>query len=370
MSQGQSHATYRKAGVDEEREQKTLREVMLPWFEKTRLNSVEHSVLGVGAGHFATVVQFGASSSIALSTDGVGTKILVARMANRYETIGIDCVANNVNDLICIGARPLVLLDYIAIDRIDENVLEDIARGLSEGAQEAQIEIAGGEIAQVAGLLADSEDGPPMFDLVGTALGEIRGNPPRTLDGSLVSPGDIVLGLPSSGLHSNGYSLARHVIFEKAGLGLDYQIQDTEQTLADALLEPTRIYVRQVQKLWDSEIPVHGLVNISGGGLLNLTRLSADVSYVLDNLPEEAPIFRLIQEKGELSAAEMFATFNMGVGLCVVVPEGSVDRSLAVLEDAGESPFILGSVVPARERSVQIVEWNLTGSGDEFVITG
>ncbi len=208
MSHGQARATYLHAGVDEQREQKTLREIMLPWFEKTRLSSVAHSVLGVGAGHFATVVKFAAGNSIALSTDGVGTKILVARMADRYEPIGVDCVANNVNDLICIGARPLILLDYIAIDRIDENVLERIARGLSEGAQEAQVEIAGGEIAQVAVLLASSEDGPPMFDLVGTALGEIEGNPPRTLDGSMVRLGDVVIGLPSSGLHSNGYSLA------------------------------------------------------------------------------------------------------------------------------------------------------------------
>lgn len=366
MSQGHSHATYKQAGVDEEREQKTLRELMLPWFEKTRISSVAHSVLGVGDGHFATVIKFSSSSSVALSTDGVGTKILVARMADRYETVGIDCVANNVNDLICIGARPLVLLDYIAIDRIDENVLEDIARGLSAGAQEARIEIAGGEIAQVAGLLASSAGGPPMFDLVGTALGEIPGDPPRTLDGSMVSPGDIVLGLPSSGLHSNGYSLARHVLFEKARLTLDYQLPESGQSLADALLEPTRIYVRQVQALWDADIPIHGLVNISGGGLLNLARLSADVSYVLDSVPDEAPIFRLIREKGQLSGAEMFAAFNMGVGLCIVVPESSLERSLSILEGVGESPFILGSVHSGNQRSVQIMQWNLTGSGDEF----
>jgi phosphoribosylformylglycinamidine cyclo-ligase len=366
MSHGQARATYLHAGVDEQREQKTLREIMLPWFEKTRRSSVAHSVLGVGAGHFATVVKFAAGNSIALSTDGVGTKILVARMADRYEPIGVDCVANNVNDLICIGARPLILLDYIAIDRIDENVLERIARGLSEGAQEAQVEIAGGEIAQVAGLLASSEDGPPMFDLVGTALGEIEGNPPRALDGSMVRLGDVVIGLPSSGLHSNGYSLARYALFEKADLALDYRLPETRQTLADALLEPTKIYVRPVQALWDANIPVHGLVNISGGGLLNLTRLSAEVSYILDSLPDEAPVFRLIREKGELSWAEMFATFNMGVGLCIVVPESSVESSLNVLEDAGESPFILGSVVQGNERSVQIPKWNLTGSGDEF----
>lgn len=366
MSNNQRKASYRHAGVDEKREQKTLREAMLPWFEQTRLGSVDHTVLGVGAGHFATVVQFAAGNSIALSTDGVGTKILIARMANRYETVGIDCVANNVNDLICIGARPLILLDYIAIDRIDEDVLERIARGLSAGAIEAEVEIAGGEIAQVAGLLSPSDGGPPMFDLVGTALGEIRGNPPRTLDGSLVQSGDVVVGLPSSGLHSNGYSLARHVLFEKARLALDYILPETDQTLGDVLLEPTKIYVKPVMALWDANIPVHGLVNISGGGLLNLTRLAAEVSYVLDNLPDEAPVFRLIREAGKLSMAEMFATFNMGVGLCIVVPEVSMEPALTVLEEAGESPFILGRVVPGGERSVQISKWNLTGTGDEF----
>ena len=368
MSQSQSRVTYRDSGVDEIREQKTLRELMLPWFEKTHISSDAHSILGVGAGHFATVVKFGGpSNSIALSTDGVGTKILVARMAGRYDTIGIDCVANNVNDLICIGAKPLVLLDYIAIDRIDENILEQLARGLSEGAQEARVEIAGGEIAQVAGLLAPSDDGPPMFDLVGTALGAVRGQPAHILDGSTVRPGDVVLGLRSSGLHSNGYSLARRVIFEEAELGLDYRLPETGQTLADALLKPTRIYVRQIEELWNARIPIHGLVNISGGGLLNLTRLSADVSYILDSLPDEAPIFRLIREKGKLSWAEMFATFNMGIGLCIVVPQDSYKQSLSLLAGVGEDPLVLGRVVAARDRSVQIPARKLVGSGDEFV---
>ena len=203
---------YASAGVDEEREQDVFATAMRPWLARTAVRSpLVTSITGLASGYFATLMHVPPGPPIALTTDGVGTKILLAREADRWEPVGIDCVANNVNDVICTGAVPLALLDYIATDRIDARVLEAIARGLYRGADEAGIAIPGGEIAQIGAMLADSAGGGPMLDLVGTAVGAIPDGR-RPVDGSAVRPGDVVLALPSSGLHSNGYSLARRAL--------------------------------------------------------------------------------------------------------------------------------------------------------------
>jgi phosphoribosylformylglycinamidine cyclo-ligase len=302
---------------------------------------------------------------LALTTDGVGTKILLARQANRWEPIGIDCVANNVNDLICVGAVPLALLDYMATDRIDEAVLAEVARGLYLGAADAGIAIPGGEIAQIGAMLADAAGGPPMLDLVGTAIGAVP--PGRTpVDGSRVSPGDVILALPSSGLHSNGYSLARQALFEAGGLTLADQVPATGQPLTDALLAPTRIYVRAAEALWEAGVDPRGLVHISGGGLLNLARLAADVSYELDALPPAPPIFALIAEAGSIPPATMYATFNMGTGFCVVVSPSDQQAALDALHRAGEEPIRIGVVTDRPGRTVTLPAANLTGHGDTF----
>ena len=203
---------YASAGVDEEREQDVFATAMRPWLARTAVRSqLVTSITGLASGYFATLMHVPPGPPIALTTDGVGTKILLAREADRWEPVGIDCVANNVNDVICTGAVPLALLDYIATDRIDAAVLEAIARGLYRGADEAGIAIPGGEIAQIGAMLADSAGGGPMLNLVGTAVGAIPdGRSP--VDGSAVRPGNVVLALPSSGLHSNGYSLARRAL--------------------------------------------------------------------------------------------------------------------------------------------------------------
>src|ERR1700734_2143222 len=209
--------SYAQAGVDEEREQAAFARVMRPWLARTKVRSpLVTSITGLASGFSATLMHLPPGPPLALTTDGVGTKIMLAREANRWEPIGVDCVANNVNDLICVGAVPLALLDYMAIDRIDEGVLEEIARGLYLGADLAGIAIPGGEIAQIGEMLADASGGRPMLDLVGTAIGALpAGRSP--VDGSGVRPGDVIIGLPSSGLHSNGDSLARHALFERAG---------------------------------------------------------------------------------------------------------------------------------------------------------
>jgi phosphoribosylformylglycinamidine cyclo-ligase len=307
---------------------------------------------------------------LALTTDGVGTKILLAREANRWEPIGVDCVANNVNDLICVGAVPLALLDYMAIDRIDEGVLDEVARGLFLGAELAGIAIPGGEIAQIGEMLADSAGGGPMLDLVGTAIGAL---PPlgtqgwRTpVDGSSVRPGDVVIGLPSSGLHSNGYSLARHALFKKGGMSLSDQVPGTGRRLADALLQPTRVYVTAAEALWTAGITPRGMAHISGGGLLNIARLAADVSYELDALVPTPEIFTLVADKGNIPPATMYATFNMGIGFCVVVGKSEQQAALAALKQAGEDAVRIGWVTSRPGKTVSIPAAGLLGKGDAF----
>ncbi|HVL27297.1 MAG TPA: phosphoribosylformylglycinamidine cyclo-ligase [Acidimicrobiales bacterium] len=347
---------YAASGVDEEREQSAFAAVMRPWLEKTRVARAGVRVTsGIGSGHFASVLSLGDGlPSVAITTDGVGTKIEVARLAGRFETVGIDCVANNVNDLICVGADPVALVDYIALDKVDERVLGELARGLFLGADAAGIAVVGGEIAQVASMLAARAEGaPPVFDLVGTAVGVLAAGA-TVLDGSAAVPGDVVVGVRSSGLHSNGYSLARRALGDGV-LGL-----------ADALLEPTRVYVGAARALWQAGVEIHGMVHISGGGLLNVLRLAAGVAYVLDGLPEPPAVFEAVRAAGDVPLAEMYATFNMGVGLCVVVPPAMADATVAAVSDSGEEASVIGRVVDGPDRRVEIPSAGLVGRGDAF----
>jgi phosphoribosylformylglycinamidine cyclo-ligase len=359
-------STYAAAGVDEEREQAAFARVMRPWLARTKVRSpLVTSITGLASGYFATLMHLPPGPPIALTTDGVGTKILLAREANRWEPIGVDCVANNVNDLVCVGAVPLALLDYMATDRIDEGVLDEIARGLFLGAELAGIAIPGGEIAQIGDMLADSAGGGPMLDLVGTAIGAL---PPgrEALDGSMAKPGDVVIGLLSSGLHSNGYSLARHALFRKGGMSLSDQVPGTGRRLADALLQPTRVYVKAVEALWTAGITPRGMAHISGGGLLNLARLAADVSYELDAMVPVPEIFTLIAQQGEIPPATMYATFNMGIGFCIVVSKSDQQAALDILKQVGEDAVRVGWVTGRPGKSVSIPSAGLIGKGEAF----
>jgi len=271
-------------------------------------------------GHYASVIRIDERTGIALSTDGVGTKLLVAEQLGRFDTVGIDCVAMNVNDVICVGAEPLAMLDYIAIERADPAVCEQIGIGLARGAELAGIEIPGGELAQLGDMVRG-------FDVAGACFGTVALD--AIVDGSTVRPGDAVIGLPSSGLHSNGYTLARSAL---EGLPLD---EDPEgrlgRPLGEALLEPTEIYVKPVLELLRSEVEVRGLAHITSGGLGNLNRLAADVGYEIDAPLPVPPIFELIQERAGASDEEMHEVFNMGCGFCCVVPTSDEARALELL---------------------------------------
>jgi phosphoribosylformylglycinamidine cyclo-ligase len=271
-------------------------------------------------GHYASVIRIDERTGIALSTDGVGTKILVAEQLGRFDTVGIDCVAMNVNDVICVGAEPLAMLDYIAIEKADPGVCEQIGIGLARGAELAGIEIPGGELAQLGDLVRG-------FDLTGACFGTVALD--EIVDGAAVQAGDVVIGLPSSGIHSNGYTLARAAL---DGVPLD---EDPDgrlgRPLGEELLEPTEIYVKPVMELLRSGVGVRGLAHITSQGFDNLLRLAAEVGYEIDEPLPVPPIFSLIQERGSVSGGEMREVFNLGCGFCCVVAAEDEEEALRLL---------------------------------------
>lgn len=268
-------------------------------------------------GHYANVMRLDERRGIALSTDGVGTKLLVAEQLGRWDTVGIDCVAMNVNDLICVGAEPIAMLDYIACPTADPDTLASVGEGLARGAELAGIEIPGGELAQLGAMVSG-------VDLVGAAFGVVQLD--AIVTGGRIEPGDAVIGLPSSGLHSNGYTLARQALsnipLEDSRLGRE---------LGDVLIEPTEIYVKPVLELLRSGAEVRGLAHVTSGGLDNLLRLEAEVAYEIDSPLSVPPVFELIAEAGDVPDDEMHRVFNMGCGFCCVIAGADSDAALELL---------------------------------------
>ncbi len=277
-------------------------------------------------GHFAAVLKVAPNLGIALGTDGVGSKLIVAEQAARYDTVGIDCVAMNVNDVVCVGAEPIAVLDYLAVERADPGVMREIGLGLKRGAELAGVEIPGGEVAVLPELIR-GHPSPTGFDLTAACVGLVQLD--AIVSGADCRPGDVLIGIPSSGLHSNGYSLARRAL---ASLTLDDRPPALQgATVADALLEPTTIYVRAVVELLRSGLRVHGLAHITGGGLLNLTRLNPGVGFAIEDPLPVPPVFELVKELGGVTDAEMWEVFNMGCGFCAVVPPSIADAAIALL---------------------------------------
>ncbi len=330
--------TYARAGVDIDLKALAVESIVraVGKTERLRRGRVGESLTGIG--HFSGIVRLGGGKALAISTDGVGSKILVAEMLQRYDTIGIDLVAMNANDIICVGAEPLTLVDYLAVEKPDPEVAREIGIGLAKGAKEAGISISGGELAVLPEMIRG-------IDLAGTIVGivDIR----RMVMGDRIEPGDVVVGLESSGIHSNGLTLARKVL-----LGA-YDIRDEifdGKSVGEELLTPTKIYVREVLGTL-KKADIKGLANITGGGFGNLYRITKH-GFLLDNLPEPQAVFQEIQRLGKVSEKEMYRTFNMGVGFCVVVGEEDVDKVVRVCRRHGTEARAIGRVV--EERGVRI----------------
>src|SRR5436305_1369510 len=280
-------SAYAGAGVDTSRAERAVAG-LVGVLRTIDLGRPSRAVLG--SGHYANVLRIAERTGIALSTDGVGSKVIVAEELGRFDTVGVDCIAMNVNDVICVGAEPLAVLDYLAVESADPDMLHEIAVGLKKGAEQAGVEIPGGELAQLPELIR-GHPSPYGFDLVGACFGTVALD--AIVTGAAVRPGDTVIGLPASGVHSNGLTLARRALPD---------LRETlpelgERRVGDVLLEPTTIYVRAVLELLRSDVEVRGLAHITSGGLLNLLRLEAHVGYRIDSPLGVLPIFELIRER-------------------------------------------------------------------------
>lgn len=309
--------TYAGAGVDIKAKDEAAKGIasMLK-FARTGLGAP----LG-GSGHFAGMVDFG-EHALVLATDGVGTKLEIATAMRKWDTVGIDCVAMNVNDAVCVGAEPIAFVDYLAIDKPDAQLTTELAKGLNEGARQSNMSIVGGETAVLPSIVNG-------FDLAGTVLAFVKKD--RIVSGASIAPGDVLLGIPSSGIHSNGYTLVRRAM-TRAGKSLDDKLPDG-RSVGEALLEPTRIYVKAVLDMLQ-RVPngaVHGISHITGSGLLNVPRLKKDVRYVFDAPLPILTVFEAVQAWGNVADDEMHRTFNMGMGLCIVIAPEHADAALAAL---------------------------------------
>ncbi len=354
-------ATYKATGVDTAKEELGMEKVA-EWVHQT-FSFCPSAPVKLPIGYFANVLQITPDIGIAISTDGVGTKILVAEQLDRFDTIGIDCVAMNVNDVLCVGARPISLVDYIAVQKLSPTFLQEIGIGLMEGARQAGVTIPAGEIAQVPEMIRGVKEGA-AFDLVGTCIGVVH--PDKINTGRDVSPGDIVIGLRSSGVHSNGLTLARKSLLELGGMNLNDRVPALGRTLGDELLEPTRIYVRQMLHLMDEGIDIKAMIHITSDGFMNLARVGAPVGFALDTIPEPPPIFALIQDKGGVPVEEMYTVFNMGIGFCLVVVPQDVERVLSLLQQAGEEPCILGKATDDHHKAVTLPRQKIVGTDHAF----
>ena len=314
--------TYSKSGVDIEKEEHAIKQL---------LSSIKSTRKGIGrplGGHYAGMIEFG-EYALVLCTDGVGSKVKIASNLRKWDTVGIDCMAMNVNDAICVGAEPLAFVDYLAIDDPDPKVTKEIGKGLEKGANLSNISIIGGETASLPEIVNG-------FDLAGTCLAYVKRD--EIVTGEAIVPGDVIIGLASSGIHSNGCTLARKVI-ENNDLSYSDAFPDgfyPNKTIGEVLLTPTQIYVKEILELL-KKVKVHGLAHITGGGLRNLPRLNKNVKFVIEDPFKPQSIFTFIQKYGNIDDKEMYQTFNMGMGFAVIVSEKDVDKAVKILKTHSES---------------------------------
>jgi len=333
--------TYARAGVNVSQVRKS-HEALARRLEstfKTRKGKVGHPVFPIG--HYAGLVDLKDGRVLSLHTDNVGTKVIIAQMMRKYDTIGIDCVAMCANDLICTGAEPISFLDYLAMATHDRLIVDEIAIGLVEGAKQAGMAIVGGETAIVPDLLSNDAG----LDLVGMAVG--IGKEKDLILGDHIRKGDSLVGVASSGIHSNGLTLARKTLLREYKLKED--VPELGRSIGEELLEPTRIYVKPVIEA-TRKLEVHGLAHITGGAFAKLDRIvgQARLGASIEQLPPTPGIFRIIQKNGRISDREMYRTFNMGVGFVLVCPEKTQDAAIRLFMRHGHNAFNLGRVEKKR----------------------
>lgn len=330
--------SYKAAGVDVTAGYESVR-LMKEHVERTRIPGVLDSIGGFG-GLFAPEVAGMKKPVLVSGTDGVGTKIKLAFLMDRHDTVGIDCVAMCVNDVICAGARPLFFLDYIACGKNVPEKIAEIVKGVSEGCVQAGCALIGGETAEHPGMMPEDE-----YDLAGFTVG--LADEEKIIDKASVKEGDVIIGMASSGVHSNGFSLVRRV-FDIGNCDLNAYTEELGKPLGETLLTPTVIYVKPVLKLLE-EVNVHSFAHITGGGFHeNLPRAFGDAysAEITEGSWDIPPIFRLIQKKGNISDHDMFNTFNMGIGMCAVVAPEDAEKTVEILNANGVKAYAIGRIIP------------------------
>ena len=336
---------YKDAGVDKEagyRQVKLIKDMV----KSTHTDGVI-SEIGGFAGLFQLDRENYSEPVLVSGTDGVGTKLKIAFMMDVHNTIGEDCVAMCVNDILCQGAKPLFFLDYIATGKLVPEKMANVVEGIANGCKKGQCALIGGETAEMPGFYSEDE-----YDLAGFAVGAVDRE--KIINGSTISEGDVILGLPSSGIHSNGYSLVRKIVFEKKNMKVDQYIEELGSTIGEELLKPTKIYTKALLPLIE-KYKIHGICHITGGGLYeNIPRIVPEglcANIGTKNIPRQE-IFNLLAKWGNIEEREMYGTFNMGVGMALVVDSSEVEAIKADLENRGEEYFVLGKIEKGNERVV------------------
>lgn len=329
--------TYKDAGVDTKEGGRAV-ELMKDHVKRTFSDNVL-----TGLGSFGSMYKLdlsGITEPVLVSgTDGVGTKLKIAFLMDKHDTVGQDCVAMCVNDIVCQGAIPLFFLDYIATGKVQAEKIADIVKGIADGCVLSECSLVGGETAEMPSFYGEDE-----YDMAGFAVG--IADRKKIIDGSKVAEGDILIGLPSSGIHSNGYSLVRKVFFDKMDMDVADYVEALGTTLGDALITPTRIYVKACKAVFE-KYDVHGVVHMTGGGFYeNIPRiipdgLGAEIEVGTWEVPK---IFKYIKECGNIEAKEMFSTFNMGVGMLLAVDPADAQGVMSALKSVGEKPSVIGKI--------------------------
>ncbi len=340
--------SYAKAGLDVQKMRQTQNSMFTQLRETWKNRKGGYGQPFGDLGHYASTISLGNGKALAVHTDNVGTKVLIVQMLDKYDTIGIDCIAYNVNDVICLGAEPTAFLDYLVFERQpSESLLKEIMKGLIVGAEQAQVAIVGGETAVYPGVITGAASGKG-FDFSGSCIGLVDTD--SVITGSDLKPGDCILGLESSGIHASGFTLARKVLLEEAKLPLSATLGGLQRSLGEELLAPTKIYVKEVLAMVRA-LEIHAIAHITGGAYGKLSRFFPYFKggFHLTSLPDPPKIFNLIQETGQISDREMYSTYNMGVGLCIALPQSNVDKATAIAKDHGTRLFEVGEVTRRRE---------------------
>ena len=343
-----TRSKYSEAGVDIDKGNRfveKIKEVVATTHQRGVLNDI-----GGFSSLFAIDTEKYKQPVLVTSTDGVGTKLAVAQMCGKHDTIGIDLVAMCVNDIVVGGATPLCFLDYFSMGKLEIDVASEIVEGIAEGCRQAKCSLVGGETAEMPGLYKTGE-----YDLAGFTVGIV--NRDQIIDGSGIRVGNTIIGLRSNGLHSNGFSLVRKICFQDLQLTVDSRVEELDATLGEELLKPTRIYVQAVLNVLKS-YPINGMVHNTGGGFIdNIPRiLPKGCKAVIDRTSwAEQPIFDFLKRHGKISQEEMYRTFNMGLGLLAIVAEEQADDIIQRFEALGEVPYRIGRIESCAEAEAQVI---------------